>query len=136
MGKQDLTSQHTGRLLALAVGLGLAILFITGCSGGSPSPGAETVEVARIGPERALTIDIEGMHCQACVNAVTDRVGIINGVKTVEVVLATGKAHITAVESVPDDEVIEAIEKLGYTAAIGTEARDDAQTDESSVEAQ
>lgn len=136
MGRQDLTTQHAGRLLALAVGIGIAMLFITGCQGENSSPGAETVEVARIGPERSLTIDIEGMHCQACVNAVTDRVGGINGVKAIEVVLETGKAHITAVESVPDDEVIEAIEKLGYTAAIGTEAPDDAQTEESSVEAQ
>lgn len=100
--------------LLLLIGASVAVLLGTGCEPAAPT-GTETVE-ARTGPVRQVSLSIEGMHCEACVNAITESVTSIDGVKTITIRLEEGLATVDAVESVPETEITEAIEKLGYTA--------------------
>lgn len=108
----------------LLVGVSLALLAGTGCEPAPPAA-SPTAEVAS-GPVREVVLDIEGMHCEACVNAITESVTSIDGVKSITVNLDDGRATVEAAEAVPDSAMTEAIEKLGYTARTVPVGNDDA----------
>ena len=71
--------------------------------------------------ETKVTIDIEGMTCNGCVNSVTTALNQIEGVQSAEVNLKPGCATVTFDDERADSkQMLEAISKLGYKATLGT----------------
>jgi copper chaperone len=60
-------------------------------------------------------LNVEGMSCAHCENAVKKAVSAINGVTNVAVELAGKTVTVTHDENVTADTVKNAIEELGYT---------------------
>ena len=60
---------------------------------------------------------VVGMTCGHCVNAVTEEVGVVPGVTTVDVDLASGGLTVTSDTPVDDDAVRAAVEEAGYSVA-------------------
>ncbi|HEX3771307.1 MAG TPA: heavy metal-associated domain-containing protein [Polyangiaceae bacterium] len=67
--------------------------------------------------QRSVSVAIEGMSCDGCVNSVTRVLSRLPGaeVKTVTV----GSATLAVDEAVPDADILTAIEKAGYRARLG-----------------
>ena len=63
------------------------------------------------------TYDVVGMTCGHCVHAVTTEVGALAGVTDVHVDLVTGKVQVTAAQTLPTQDVRQAVEEAGYTLA-------------------
>jgi len=55
---------------------------------------------------------VAGMTCQHCVNAVSEEVGKLHGVESVDVDLAAGTVTVTG--EVGDDAVRAAVDEAGY----------------------
>lgn len=72
-----------------------------------------------------VEIDVTGMTCDACVEAITHEVKRLDGVRTVEVDLEGGKATVVydAHEAEPE-EFEKTIEAIGYGAEPGTPSPD------------
>lgn len=69
-------------------------------------------------PAPAVTIvryDVQGMHCEGCVNAITDKVLKVKGVASCEVSLEEHRATVGLSDASKSGEVEAAIAKLGYT---------------------
>jgi Cu+-exporting ATPase len=85
-----------------------------------------------------LTTDliVGGMTCAACVKRVEKKLGRLDGV-TASVNLATGRARVSHPPEVGTEELVEAVEKAGYTAALPEppEQRRRADADDESVDA-
>ncbi|MCH5677482.1 heavy metal translocating P-type ATPase [Streptomyces gilvus] len=62
-----------------------------------------------------LTVD--GMTCAACVRRVEKKLGKLDGV-TATVNLATGRARVSHPAGISPQELVETVEKAGYTAAL------------------
>jgi copper chaperone len=60
------------------------------------------------------TYTVQGMTCGHCVNAVTDEVGRIGGVRNVAVDLASGLVTVTSEQPVAEDDIREAVVEAGY----------------------
>jgi copper chaperone len=60
------------------------------------------------------TYTVQGMTCGHCVNAVTDEVGQIGGVRKVDVDLASGKVTVTSDQPVAEDDIRGAVVEAGY----------------------
>ena len=60
---------------------------------------------------------VVGMTCAHCVASVTEEVGGIAGVTSVDVDLATGALRVTSPEPVSDEAVRGAVEEAGYQLA-------------------
>ncbi|RZS43485.1 copper ion binding protein [Herbihabitans rhizosphaerae] len=63
------------------------------------------------------TYTVTGMTCGHCVSAVTEEVGKIGGVSTVDVDLPTGAVTVTSSAPLADDAVRAAVDEAGYTLA-------------------
>ncbi len=63
------------------------------------------------------TYTVRGMTCAHCAASVSEEVGEIPGVESVEVVLETGALTMTSDESVDDAAVKAAVEEAGYQLA-------------------
>jgi copper chaperone CopZ len=61
---------------------------------------------------------IEGMHCQNCVDAITDKAMHIDGVVDCKVNLKDNSAMIAMRDSAVEPQVKSGIEKLGYTVTV------------------
>jgi copper ion binding protein len=61
------------------------------------------------------TYTVTGMTCQHCVSSVTEEVGAVRGVSTVEVDLGSGRLSVTG-DALDDAEVLAAVEDAGYRA--------------------
>ena len=64
------------------------------------------------------TINVDGMTCAHCVNAVTEELSKINGVTSVNIDLHEGEVspvHITSDNEISDAEITAAVEEGGYT---------------------
>jgi copper chaperone len=64
------------------------------------------------------TINVDGMTCSHCVNAVTEELSKINGVTSVNIDLHEGEVspvHITSDNKISDAEITPAVEEAGYT---------------------
>ncbi len=64
------------------------------------------------------TINVDGMTCAHCVNAVTEELSKINGVTSVNIDLHEGEVspvHITSDNKISDAEITPAVEEAGYT---------------------
>lgn len=62
------------------------------------------------------TYTVTGMTCAHCVASVTEEVGEVNGVESVEVVLSSGLVTVSGAE-VSDDAVRAAVEEAGYAVS-------------------
>lgn len=73
-----------------------------------------------------VTLQIDGMHCAGCVNSVEKAIASVEGVKSVNVVLASEKAYITwnsGDKSI--EELINAVESAGYSVTNQTSEKKD-----------
>jgi len=94
------------RLLALAVAL---LAFVpTGCGDAGNDP--RMTAAAPI----ALRYQVDGMHCDGCVQAITDKVKHVDGVVDCRVSLADRQADVLVRDNTAGAPVQQAIEKLGY----------------------
>ena len=76
----------------------------------------KNTEIAQ--PEQIVesTIDIGGLHCDACVASVEKGVNSLSGIESVKVTLADSTAIVTYnASAVSIDEIEKSIEKRGYT---------------------
>lgn len=76
----------------------------------------KTTEVAQ--PEQIVesTIDIGGLHCDACVTSVEKGVNSLSGIESVKVTLADSTAIVKYnASAVSIDDIEKSIEKRGYT---------------------
>jgi copper ion binding protein len=63
------------------------------------------------------TFTVTGMTCGHCVASVTEEVGEVEGVESVDVVLETGAVTVTSSQPVDDAAVRAAVEEAGYQLA-------------------
>ncbi len=66
------------------------------------------------------TYSVTGMTCSHCVAAVTEEVGRLDGVSSVDVDLNAGghsRVTVTSSDPLPVDAVREAVDEAGYTLA-------------------
>lgn len=68
-------------------------------------------------PDRAATLDIEGMTCASCVARVEKRLASVAGVQA-SVNLATESAKVSIPAGVSDDDLIAAVQSAGYDASV------------------
>lgn len=62
-----------------------------------------------------VTLNVSGMSCSHCVNAVEGNVGKLNGVESVKVHLESGKVDVSFdSEKVSLEKIKETIDDLGY----------------------
>jgi P-type Cu+ transporter len=72
-------------------------------------------------PTRTVELNIEGMTCAACAARIERVVGRLDAVKSVNVNLASEKAHIAFVPGViQESDLIRTIEKAGYGAKLAS----------------
>ncbi len=96
-----------------------------GCCGGGScacSSGAESAAVTIAEPASTTGTEflVTGMTCGHCVSSVTEEVGAIDGVESVEVVLKKGGASrvtVSAAGPIDVDAVRAAVEEAGYQLA-------------------
>ncbi|SCG62455.1 heavy-metal-associated domain-containing protein [Micromonospora halophytica] len=60
------------------------------------------------------TYQVQGMTCGHCVNSVSTEVSAIQGVKDVQVDLATGQVTVTSDSPLDTDSVRAAVDEAGY----------------------
>nr|WP_321354414.1 heavy metal-associated domain-containing protein [uncultured Draconibacterium sp.] len=90
----------------------LILVGFVACNSGTQ----KSTEVAQ--PEQIVesTIDIGGLHCDACVASVEKGVNSLSGIESVKVTLADSTAIVTYnASAVSIDEIEKSIEKRGYT---------------------
>jgi copper chaperone len=63
------------------------------------------------------TYTVTGMTCGHCVSSVTEEVSQIEGVRDVQVDLATGQVTVTSDRDLADDEISAAVTEAGYQLA-------------------
>ena len=79
----------------------------------------DTVDVA----ERELDLDLGGMTCASCAARIEKRLNRLDGVEA-QVNYATETATVVADPSVPTDDLIGAVEAIGYTATLAAPPSD------------
>jgi len=85
----------------------------------------QKINLIDIKKQMKKTFRIEGMHCQSCVTLLTKRLQKIEGVRHVNVNLATEKATVEFDETkTSESSIIKAIEELGYKAKVLTDDKD------------
>jgi copper chaperone len=72
--------------------------------------------VAVEAPYRAQ-VTVTGMTCQHCVMSVTEEVGEIAGVRSVDVQLATGAVTVVSDRALDRAEIAAAVEEAGFALA-------------------
>ncbi|WP_445397843.1 heavy-metal-associated domain-containing protein [Streptomyces sp. LE64] len=78
---------------------------------GTCSTGGTTVEIT---DGRTTVYQVSGMTCGHCKSSVTEAVGALEGVRSVEVDVASGRVTVIT-EAEPDDaSVSRAVEEAGY----------------------
>ena len=63
------------------------------------------------------TYRVTGMTCGHCVRSVTQEVGALPGVTSVEVELATGEVTVQSDRPLTEDEMVAALDEAGYQLA-------------------
>jgi copper chaperone len=62
-------------------------------------------------------VTVIGMTCQHCVMSVTEEVGEIEGVQSVDVQLATGAVTVVSERAIDLGEIAAAVEEAGFALA-------------------
>lgn len=94
----------------------VAILSVTGCDKLCGS-NCETTSSVAVTPV-TLHLDIQGMHCDGCVQAITADVREIDGVTDVQVSLEAHAAQVTLSQQGAAAKVESSIRALGYTVTV------------------
>ena len=63
--------------------------------------------------QRIVTLEVGGLHCEACVHAVKSKLTTVPGVSTVEVRLGPKRAWVVCDRSVPDSTLLSAVHAAG-----------------------
>ena len=63
------------------------------------------------------TFTVSGMTCGHCVQAVTDEIGAIEGVESVDVELSNGAVTVVSAEPLSQQTVAAAVDEAGYALA-------------------
>lgn len=63
-----------------------------------------------------ITLEIDGMHCATCANAIEKNLNALDAVQKATVNLVTENAYIECTDGTPVDTLISAVAKAGYTA--------------------
>lgn len=66
---------------------------------------------------RSVTLEITGMGCEGCANAVKGALERVDGVRRADVHLEEGTARVLADEGMEEDALAEAVERAGYGAS-------------------
>ncbi len=97
----------------------LASLPMVGCG---DSAGARRTPSAAPARQIALRYRVEGMHCDGCVQAITDKLKHVDGVIDCRVSLEAKQADVSVRDASTAPAVQQAIEKLGYKVTPETAA--------------
>jgi Cu+-exporting ATPase len=81
------------------------------------TPGTDTPPTGTQLPERFVQLDITGMTCASCAMRIEKRLNKLDGV-VATVNYATEKAKVTVTGDVTTDELVSAVEAVGYSAAL------------------
>lgn len=87
----------------------------TACSCTADTTTGTRAEEATAGDVSEFTVT--GMTCGHCVSSVTEQIQQIDGVRDVDVDLATGALTVTADQPVSSDAVAAAVREAGYQVA-------------------
>lgn len=92
----------------------------------TPASGPSTLDAPDATAHRVVDVDIQGMTCASCVGRIERKLGKLPGVDA-KVNLALESAHITAPDSVTQQQLLDTIAAAGYTATVvrKKEERDD-----------
>jgi copper ion binding protein len=63
------------------------------------------------------TVTVSGMSCQHCVNAITEELSALNGVRSVDVTLSSGLVTVESDFELSRAEIATAVDEAGYTIA-------------------
>ena len=64
--------------------------------------------------DKTVELNLKGMSCEACPPAVSGAVKGVKGVKACNVDLKSGKASVTAEESVKNEDLVKAVNNAGH----------------------
>jgi periplasmic mercuric ion binding protein len=64
--------------------------------------------------DKTVELNVKGMSCEACPPAVSSAVKGVKGVKACNVDLKSGKASVTADESVKNEDLVKAVTDAGH----------------------
>ncbi len=86
---------------------------------------ADTTSPQAVAGLPAVTLDIDGMTCEACAVHVQKALAAVPGVASALVVYADGKARVVidSASSPSHDALVAAVEKAGYKASVDAEER-------------
>jgi len=68
---------------------------------------------------RTITLNVDGMHCGACVSRVERALAAVEGVEGVRVSLEEGTAEIRADETTDHERLVSAVAEAGYAVKGG-----------------
>jgi copper ion binding protein len=63
------------------------------------------------------TVTVRGMTCEHCVRSVTEELGELSGVRSVEVTLSSGSVTILSDQELSGREIADAVTEAGYVLA-------------------
>lgn len=64
--------------------------------------------------DQTVTLPVEGMNCEHCVQTVTEALESVGGVTQVNVDLDAGEATVDAADHVSRDQIVRAVDEAGY----------------------
>ena len=108
------------RLLTTAI---LLLLLVAAC-GEAPEATTEPAVNAPPGDPVVIRLELEGMHCESCVNAITVWLEGVDGVVDATVDLESKSATVLVHPSTPVEALIRAV-RGGYTARLAEASGDD-----------
>lgn len=73
---------------------------------------------AAVSGDKQLVIKVKEMNCQLCAYLVNKELRNIDGVKSTKASIQTGQVKVLAAVHVPESAMIQAIEKLHYSAEV------------------
>jgi copper chaperone CopZ len=119
--------EHSAKHLIVCIVLAATALLGAQCgeSGSTPGPASDARQPADAGDASdatTVTLAIEGMHCQGCVTAITDKLQTLDGVREVRVSLPDEAAWITLDGPQQTEAIIQAIGSLGYRATVAADS--------------
>jgi len=101
--------------ISLSILAFLAVLAFAACSKNDQQQTAVAEENNT--PTAVVNLDVQGMTCTGCEASIKMSLKKLDGVKSVEASYEAGEAKVTVnPEKVKEEEIIEALGKIGYTA--------------------
>ncbi len=63
---------------------------------------------------RKITLDVDGMQCEGCENAVDAALSAVDGVRRTDVSHAEDRAELVLDDDVSEEKLVAAVEEAGY----------------------